>query len=43
MFGTKNARQPENFSAMNAVKEKMIWVLYFFLIAGLILAGTITI
>ncbi|HBG69253.1 MAG: hypothetical protein A2W93_04065 [Bacteroidetes bacterium GWF2_43_63] len=40
--GTKNAGRLSNLSAMNAIKEKMIWVLYFCLIASLILAATVT-
>jgi len=42
-FWHKKCNAIRKFSAMNALKEKMIWVLYFFLIAGLVLAGTITI
>jgi len=31
----------EKNTAMNAIKEKMIWVLYFMLIAALAFVGTI--
>jgi len=32
---------PKKNTAMNAIKEKMIWVLYFMLIATLVFVGTI--